>query len=117
MELNNEVKATEEAPLISAKTITKIFRIVGWIEGASLLALFFIAMPIKYILGIPEATKLAGSIHGFLFIAYILLAFQTASALKWPKKILTNAILGAIVPFGTFIFDKKYLTQKQPTAL
>ncbi len=40
------------------------FRIIGFIEGISYLLLLFIAMPMKYMMGIAIATKIAGMTHG-----------------------------------------------------
>ena len=39
--------------------------IVGFVEGISFLLLIFIAMPLKYMLGLPAAVSWIGSIHGF----------------------------------------------------
>lgn len=42
--------------------------ILALIEGASLVALVGIAMPLKYYAGLPEAVRLTGLAHGFLFL-------------------------------------------------
>ncbi len=89
--------------------MVKLFRILGWLEGASFLLLLFVAMPIKYMAGNPEAVKMLGPIHGFLFIGYVILSHLVAEELDWPGKIRIHALLAAIFPFGTFIFEKKYL--------
>ncbi len=47
--------------------------------------------------------------HGLLFMAYILLAIIIAGELKWNTKTLTYVLLAAIIPFGTFYIDTKYL--------
>lgn len=47
------------------KTIIGRFRFFGFIEGASLLILLCIAMPLKYAAGYPEAVRIVGSLHGF----------------------------------------------------
>jgi integral membrane protein len=87
----------------------KSFIIVGWIEGISLLALFFYAMPLKYLYGEPEMVRLIGSAHGGLFMAYIALAFALFDRESWTRKKLLLALILSSVPFGTWIFEKKYL--------
>lgn len=84
-----------------------LFRKTGIAEGISLLVLLFIAMPLKYFAGIPEAVKFTGWIHGILFIAYCWLAYVVKEEKKWPFKMLAFAFLAAFLPFGTFVFDRQ----------
>jgi integral membrane protein len=99
--------------IFSTETQIKIFRYIGWLEGLSFLGLLLIAMPMKYVMGIPEATRLAGSVHGLLFVAYVIIAFQISGTLNWKKSILFQALIAAVLPLGTFIFDRKYLSDKK----
>jgi len=85
--------------------------IFGIIEGISTLVLFFIAMPLKYVGGIPEPVTISGWIHGYLFIGLVLLFLigWFLIPLNWRMVIL--GIIAAIVPFGPFYVDWK-LNQK-----
>ncbi|UYL07757.1 DUF3817 domain-containing protein [Bdellovibrio sp. SKB1291214] len=85
------------------------FKILGWLEGASFLTLLFIAMPLKYMGGNPALVKSMGPIHGFLFIGYVLFANFLASELRWSGKTRVAAFLAAVLPFGTFWFERKHL--------
>ena len=51
------------------RTFLRKLRLLGVIEGLSTLVLFGIAMPMKYLGGMPMAVTVVGSIHGGLFIA------------------------------------------------
>ena len=51
------------------------FRLISIIEGISYLILIFIAMPLKYFAGIPEAVKSCGMAHG-IFIYSICDSFR-----------------------------------------
>ena len=82
---------------------------IGWLEGCSLLTLLFIAMPIKYIGHNPLPVRIVGSIHGGLFLLYVVLASALFDRDNWTKKELILAYVLSTVPFGTFIFDRKYL--------
>lgn len=86
-----------------------IFRIVALLEGVSYILLLFIATPIKYLAGDPQYVKLLGMPHGLLFVAYIGMAFVIKNELKWTNKEFGIVLLAAIIPFGTFYVDKKYL--------
>ena len=50
------------------------FRKTGIAEGISFLVLLLVAMPLKYFAGIPIAVTIVGSVHGILFIAFMVLA-------------------------------------------
>lgn len=86
-----------------------IFRIVAFLEGISYILLLFIAVPIKYFGNDPQYVKMLGMPHGLLFVAYVALAIMISKELKWNNVILRNVLLASIIPFGTFIIDKKYL--------
>lgn len=79
--------------------------IVGYLEGTSFLLLLGIAMPLKYMLGMPEAVRYIGMAHGVLFIAYILMLVITASKIKMPLWAMPAGVLGSFLPFGPFVFD------------
>ena len=86
-------------------TTLKSLMIMGYLEGTSFLLLLCIAMPLKYMLGIPEAVKYVGMAHGMLFIAYIVLLMITAFRIKMPIWAVPAGVLGSFLPFGPFIFD------------
>ena len=84
-----------------------LLSVFSYIEGTSLLILFFIAMPIKYILGNPAVVSCVGMIHGILFLIVVLLIVVIASEAKWPKSLLWFALISAVLPFGMFALDRK----------
>lgn len=83
------------------------FRIIGIAEGISFLVLLLIAMPLKYLMHIPEAVKYTGWVHGALFITFIYFAFEVMGTLKKNFLWFARAFAAAIIPFGTFIFDRQ----------
>lgn len=87
----------------------KIFRIISFLEGVSYLLLLFIATPIKYTQGDSSYVKLLGMPHGILFMLYVVFAIVIQKQIKWNLKSMIIVLICAIVPFGTFYVDKKYL--------
>ncbi|WP_367104878.1 DUF3817 domain-containing protein [uncultured Psychrobacter sp.] len=83
----------------------KTLTIMGYLEGTSFLLLLGIAMPLKYMLGIPEPVRYIGMAHGALFIGYILTLVFATSKIKMPLWALPAGVLGSFLPFGPFIFD------------
>lgn len=81
-------------------------RMAGIAEGISYIVLLFIAMPIKYIAGHPEAVWYIGWVHGLLFMLFILALIAVKINREWNLKKTFVAFLAALLPFGTFILDK-----------
>jgi integral membrane protein len=82
------------------------FRVVALLEGASVLVLLFIAMPLKYIGGMPLATRVAGSVHGLLFVLFITALIRVSIEHRWPRRRSLTAFVASILPFGTLVFDR-----------
>ena len=89
------------------KKIFNWFRKIGIAEGISFVILLGVAMPLKYLAGIPIAVTIVGSIHGILFIAFMVLAWEVKSNLKKNIKWYAGCFLAAILPFGTFVLDQQ----------
>ena len=87
----------------------KSFRTIALLEGLSLLALLFFAMPMKYITENPIYVKNIGMAHGLLFILYIAFAILIKNEQKWTFKTFLIVCLASVIPFGTFYIEKKYL--------
>lgn len=90
-------------------SLSNIFRIVAFLEGISYILLLFIATPIKYLAHDPQYVKLLGMPHGILFILYVVLAVMLKPEFNWDNKQFRGVLLAAIIPFGTFFIEKKYL--------
>ncbi len=82
-------------------------RRTGIAEGISFLVLLGVAMPLKYLLHQPMAVKICGWIHGILFVAFLFLAWEVKTDRNKSLKWFATAFLAAIIPTGTFFFDKK----------
>ncbi len=86
--------------------ITKWFLIVGKIEGYSYLVLLFWAMPLKYFYNTPEYVRPVGSLHGLLFVAFMILLAAMFFKVKLSLKKACMAFLLSLIPFGTFFLKR-----------
>jgi integral membrane protein len=87
-------------------------RLIGYLEGVSLLALLFIAVPLKYYGHAPAMVKAIGPVHGGLFLLYLFNALSVGITQQWPFKSVTwKVLLACMVPFGTFYIDHKILSR------
>jgi integral membrane protein len=83
------------------------FRVVGFLEGISFLVLLGIAMPLKYLMGMPEAVKVVGWAHGVLFMGYMVAVADVALARRWSLWQVVLAVVAAVLPFGPFVHDAR----------
>lgn len=91
-------------------------RIIGLLEGISFLLLLFIAMPMKYMLDNAILVKYVGMGHGVLFILFLIVLFTVCERQKWSITMFILGLIASILPFGTFVFDRKIKTFQQPIA-
>ena len=84
----------------------------GLAEGVSFLTLLCIAMPLKYFMGIPEAVRVVGLIHGILFLLYVGLLAMLHVRQRWSFTFSLYALIASVIPFGTFVLDK-HLREKE----
>lgn len=99
--------------MASNSKLLQFLRLLGLIEGISFLIILFVTMPLKYIWGMREPNLIVGMIHGVLFIGYCLLVVVVGYKLKWKLLTIFFALLASVIPFGTFVADKKIFREKQ----
>jgi len=87
--------------------VLKNFKIIAIAEGISFLVLLLIAMPLKYMMQIPEPVKYLGWAHGVLFVLYGILLLQVFIVVKWSFIKTLVAFLVSFIPFGTFWLDAR----------
>ena len=85
----------------------KRFRMTALAEGSSFLVLLCIAMPMKYVMGMPKVVTVVGAIHGILFLLYVAQLAKLRTTHQWDDKFSFYAFLASLLPFGPFIFDKR----------
>lgn len=85
-------------------------RFLAFLEGLSLLALVFIAVPMKHYAKDPSLVKALGPIHGALFLLFVFNALSVGVAERWKFSETTwKLLLACFIPFGTFYIDHKIL--------
>ncbi|MFY0592359.1 MAG: DUF3817 domain-containing protein [Roseivirga sp.] len=91
------------SPTMSLKTL----RMLALWEGISYLVLVGICMPLKYLFDIPEPTHPIGLAHGVLFVSYCIMVLIVTLQYKWSFKTMFLAGIASLLPFGTFVADKR----------
>ena len=87
----------------------KAFKVISFLEAMSFLILLLIAMPLKYVWGMPEYVSSVGMAHGVLFLLYLVGAYIMFEKLNWSFKTLLIVMFCSVLPLGPLYADKKYL--------
>ena len=91
-----------------------LFHRLSIAEGTSFLLLMLVAMPLKQMTGEKLYVTVVGSLHGALFLLYVLAVFLIAPALRWRIPTMLLALIAAVLPFGPFLFEA-YLKRIEKT--
>jgi integral membrane protein len=82
-------------------------RIIGVAEGASFLLLLGIAMPLKYMAGMPQYVSVVGAVHGLLWLAYVAAVAEVKFTVGWSWRMVLLAMVASVLPFGPFVLDAR----------
>ncbi|HEV2148823.1 MAG TPA: DUF3817 domain-containing protein [Longimicrobiaceae bacterium] len=88
-------------------------RAVALVEGASFLLLLGVAMPLKYLAGMPAAVKVVGWAHGVLFMLFALALAEVVLTRSLPWSRIVAAAVASVVPFGPFVLDRHLRRDEQ----
>lgn len=88
------------------------FRAVAWAEGLSLLALFGVYMPAKYVwhVELDGGQGWFGWVHGMLFVLYLVAlgrwVLEGHAGTGARIRSLVLGFVAAMLPFGTFVYER-----------
>lgn len=87
-------------------TAQRILRYLSLAEGTSYLLLMCVAMPLKYVWGVPTAVRIAGSVHGIGTIALVFAAAAVFLEGKLARRTLAAVVALSLIPFGFLLADR-----------
>ncbi|MFI6231061.1 DUF3817 domain-containing protein [Micromonospora echinospora] len=83
------------------------YRVIAWIVGVVLILLVVIGMPLKYGFDDPIVVETIGPAHGFLYMVYLVAAFDLSRRADWPLKRMALVMLAGTVPFVSFYAERR----------
>jgi len=83
------------------------YRVMANIVGVVLLVLVLVAVPVKYLAHQPGLVALVGPVHGFLYLVYLLVAFDLARRRRFPLGRTALLLLAGTVPFLSFVVERQ----------
>jgi len=97
--------AAPTRPLAGVQGALLRYRVLAWIVGTALAILVFVGVPLQ-IAGHPGVVHVAGAIHGFLFIVYLLLIIDLARRVRLPLRHTLLTMAAGLVPIMTFVAER-----------
>lgn len=86
--------------------MTKLLRLVSFLEGVSFILLLGIAMPLKYMMGKPFLVLYAGMFHGVMFVLFIVLLLLACQVKGWSLKVFVIGLVASVLPLVPFWFER-----------
>ncbi len=93
----------------------RLLRRIALLEGVTTLALFFVAMPMKYLAGDPRLVPPVGMIHGVAFLLYLGVMAVALPGRGFTRGEWIRTFVASLVPLGTFLNDP-FLRRKEAAA-
>lgn len=91
------------------------FRLVSLAEGLSYVLLMFVAMPLKYAAGIPEAVRVVGSLHGALFVLFVGALVLAARQAGWSPARVAWFLFLSVIPLGALRIEQELRAPRPAT--
>lgn len=88
------------------KNARKFLINVGHAEGVSYLILLFIAMPLKYLMAMPQPVRIVGSLHGVLFVTFVIAIIYGLKKIPLSLGAAIKVFVLSLIPFGSFYISK-----------
>ncbi|CAL9429889.1 DUF3817 domain-containing protein [Streptomyces sp. DH-12] len=90
------------------KSVLTRYRVMAYVTGVLLVALT-LGMIGKYVLdmgGAADFTQVVSIAHGWLYVVYLIFAFDLGSKAKWPVKKQLWVLLAGTVPTAAFFVER-----------
>jgi integral membrane protein len=83
------------------------YRVMAYVVGTMLIILVCIGVPLRYAANEPGLVSIVGPLHGFLYIVYLVVAFDLARRGRFNLLELAAMVLSGLVPTLAFIVERR----------
>ena len=92
----------------------KRYRFMALVAGVMSLLLWFVDLPVVYLLNNPEwkeAIAWIPFVHGWIYALYVLVAIQFSVKARWPMKKIIWLILAGTLPIASIAAERRVVRQ------
>lgn len=93
------------------------YRVIAYVVGVVLILLVVVGMPLKYVWDEPVVVETVGPAHGFLYMIYLVAAFDLGRRVNWPLGRMALVMLAGTIPFVSFYAERvvtRWTREPQP---
>jgi integral membrane protein len=83
------------------------YRVMAYTTAVLLIVLVFVAIPLQFAAGDPWVARVVGTLHGYLYLVYLVAAFDLTRKLRVPLGWMLLVLLAGTVPFCAFVAERK----------
>lgn len=98
--------AVDTFPVVSRGVLIR-YRVMAYTTAVLLIILVFVAIPLQFAAGKPEAARVVGTLHGYLYLVYLGVALDLTRKLRVPLGWMLLVLLAGTVPFCAFVAERK----------
>jgi integral membrane protein len=105
---SSQVPAVAAAPVRAPvrRGVLIRYQVMAYLTAIFLLVLVFVAIPIQIWGHDKTMEAIVGQIHGFLYMVYLVTAFELTVRLRIPLVRLVLVLLAGTIPFGSFVAER-----------
>ena len=82
------------------------YRVMAYVVGVMLIVLVCVGVPLQYAASEPAVVKVVGPLHGFLYIVYLVAAFDLARRARLSLWQLVAMVAAGLVPGLAFVVER-----------
>lgn len=83
------------------------YRVFAYIIGVGLATLCFVGIPLQYAADVPQVDAIIGPIHGFFYIAYLIVALDLARRARFTLIEMLSMIGAGLLPILAFVIEHR----------
>ena len=83
------------------------YQVMAFTTAVLLIVLVFLGIPLQFAAGEPAVVNVVGTLHGFLYLVYLVVAFDLTRRLRVPWWQMALVLLAGTVPFCAFVAEAK----------
>ncbi|MEU8944938.1 DUF3817 domain-containing protein [Streptomyces sp. NPDC048489] len=98
------------------KSVLTRYRVMAYVTGV-LLVLLTLGVIAKYVLdmnGAVDFTRVVAIAHGWLYVVYLVFAFDLGAKAKWPVGKQLWVLLAGTIPTAAFFVERKVSRELEP---
>ena len=106
--MNSEMAGDTQPEEVAVKRSLLVqYRVMAYTTAVLLIILVFVGVPLQLAAGQRAVVSVVGTMHGFLYIVYLIAAFRLTFKLRVPIWQTVLVLLAGTVPFAAFVAERK----------